>query len=209
MLRVHIYHMQGAEEQLVSMGLIGYKEGETLLSLRNKLESTQYFSSSFQFWDTRLSSPVLIKLECLIFIEDMDGKVVVFETKDLKVGLEPLSGKGVTEKAVLDGKKELALVGDAPFEYTEPEEVVVNSSVASSEPSVVGDDSLEEKDWLELSQGPVRTGSKGRPRKSDPRDMKKQRSIDSFFGGARSQNSSCLPSSDECVIGDERLQLVF
>ncbi|KAL3678661.1 hypothetical protein R1sor_021617 [Riccia sorocarpa] len=77
MLRVHLYHMQGAEEQLV--------------------------------------------------------------------GLEPLSGKGVTEKAVLDGKKELALVGDAPFEYTEPEEVVVNSSVASSEPSVAGDDSLEGK----------------------------------------------------------------
>ncbi|KAL3693746.1 hypothetical protein R1sor_007397 [Riccia sorocarpa] len=68
MLRVHLYHMQGAEEQLVSM-----------------------------------------------------------------------------EKTVLDGKKELVLIGDAPFEYTEPEELVVNSSVASSEPSVVGDDSLEDK----------------------------------------------------------------
>ncbi|KAL3688611.1 hypothetical protein R1sor_014920 [Riccia sorocarpa] len=127
------------------MGLIGYKEGETLLSLRNKLESTQYFSSSFQFWDSRLSSPVHIKLEGLIFIENLEGKVVVFETKDLKVGLEPLSGKGVAEKAVVDYKKEVALLDDAPFEYTEPEEVAVNSSVASSEPSVAGDDRLEGK----------------------------------------------------------------
>ncbi|KAL3683565.1 hypothetical protein R1sor_001587 [Riccia sorocarpa] len=306
MLRVHLYHMQGPD-QLVSMGLIGFKEGETLLSLRNKLESTQYFSSSFQFWDSRLASPVHIKLEGLIFIEDLEGKVVVFETKDFKAGIDEVAGKGFAEQPMLNVNKEVALVCDAPVEYTESEEIAVNSSVASSGPSVAGDDSLEgkalflskkmsaaakaawrdqveklimwqnkvnkgdhawrlneedpgernlfhvegdfdrepcyswifrvrcvfrakkfelvptkrnlkhnlrkhlqceqhrinvERDWLELSQGHVRSGSKGRLRKSDPRDMKKQRSIDSFFGGARTVNSSSSPSA-ECATGEE------
>ncbi|KAL3677022.1 hypothetical protein R1sor_026970 [Riccia sorocarpa] len=46
---------------------------------------------------------------------------------------------------MLNVNKEIALVCDAPVEYTEPEEIPVNSSVASSEPSVPGDDSLEGK----------------------------------------------------------------
>ncbi|KAL3689329.1 hypothetical protein R1sor_015638 [Riccia sorocarpa] len=350
---VHLYHMQGKERELISMGLIGYREGETLLALRNKLESTQYFSSSFQFWDSRLSSPVHIKLEGLIFIEDLEGKVIVFETKDLNAIVQHVAGNVLPPAAVLDTNRELVVACDHPVDYNEPEEIVVNSSVASSEPSVVGDDSLDgkalflskkmsaaaetawkdqadkcedkvaiqninyrnkhigcekhlvnwrkrknipisdgvkpttcaeidhraetdaavmivkkvneeesgekkpflvegdverepcyswifrvrcvfcgkkfelvpmkrnlehnlrehlscehhrsnvERDMHDVSQGPVRSGGKGRPRKSDPRDMKKQRSIDSFFGGARSTASSSLPSSNECITGDE------
>ncbi|KAL3699052.1 hypothetical protein R1sor_017074 [Riccia sorocarpa] len=66
-----------------------------------------------------------------------------------------------------------------------------------------------EQDSLDLSQGPVRTGTKGRPRKSDPRDMKRQRSIKSFFGGTSSISSSCLPSPSQCISGDEVEDLII
>ncbi|KAL2609054.1 hypothetical protein R1flu_027627 [Riccia fluitans] len=66
------------------MCLIGFKEGDTLLSLCKKLEGIRIFESAFQFWDSRLGSPVHTKLEALIFVEDLEGKVVLFETKDLE-----------------------------------------------------------------------------------------------------------------------------
>ncbi|KAL3699009.1 hypothetical protein R1sor_017031 [Riccia sorocarpa] len=145
MLRVHLYHMQGSERQLVSMRLTGNREGEPLLSLRNKLESTQYFSSSFRFWDSRLSSHVHIKLEGLIFIEDLEGKLVVFETKDYNVIVESVPESIVVPHTAIDANKDLPLICDVPIEYTEPKEFAVNSSVASSEPSVAGEDTLEGK----------------------------------------------------------------
>ncbi|KAL2607929.1 hypothetical protein R1flu_026502 [Riccia fluitans] len=79
---IHLYHLRGNEQSLISMGLIGFKEGDTLLSLRQKLEDIRIFESAFQFWDSRLGSPVHTKLEALIFVEDLEGKVVLFETKD-------------------------------------------------------------------------------------------------------------------------------
>ncbi|KAL3698404.1 hypothetical protein R1sor_012480 [Riccia sorocarpa] len=44
-------------------------------------------------------------------------------------------------------------------------------------------------------KGGIRTGGKGRPKKSDPRDMKRQRCIEAFFGGSqRATNDSEGPS---------------
>ncbi|KAL2630167.1 hypothetical protein R1flu_014853 [Riccia fluitans] len=56
------------------MGLIGFKEGDTLLSLRQKLEGIRIFESAFQFWDSRLGGPIHTKLEALIFVEDLEGE---------------------------------------------------------------------------------------------------------------------------------------
>ncbi|KAL2619906.1 hypothetical protein R1flu_000111 [Riccia fluitans] len=81
---IHLYYMQGKEQSMISMGLIGFKEGVILLSLRQKLEGIRIFESAFQFWDSRLRSPVHTKLEALIFVEDLEGKVVLFKTKDSK-----------------------------------------------------------------------------------------------------------------------------
>ncbi|KAL2629653.1 hypothetical protein R1flu_014339 [Riccia fluitans] len=81
---IHLYHMRGKEQSMISMGLIGFKEEDTLLSLCQKLEGIRIFESVFQFWDSRLGSPVHTKLEALIFVEDLEGKVVLFETKDLE-----------------------------------------------------------------------------------------------------------------------------
>ncbi|KAL2621885.1 hypothetical protein R1flu_002090 [Riccia fluitans] len=47
------------------------------------------------------------------------------------------------------------------------------------------------------SHDPVRSGAKGRPKKFDPRDLKRQRCIDSFFIGAQSSGSVSNPSSIE------------
>ncbi|KAL2644183.1 hypothetical protein R1flu_011770 [Riccia fluitans] len=55
---------------MISMGLIGF--GDTLLSLRQKLEDIRTFESAFQFWDSRLGSPVHMKLEALIFVKDLE-----------------------------------------------------------------------------------------------------------------------------------------
>ncbi|KAL2651526.1 hypothetical protein R1flu_019654 [Riccia fluitans] len=35
---IHLYHLRGKDQSMISMGLIGFKEGDTLLSLRQKLE---------------------------------------------------------------------------------------------------------------------------------------------------------------------------
>ncbi|KAL2653471.1 hypothetical protein R1flu_021599 [Riccia fluitans] len=79
---IHLYHLQGKEQSMISMGLIGFKEGDTLLSLHQKLEDIRIFESMFQFWDSILGSPIHMKLEALIFVKDLEGKVVLFETKD-------------------------------------------------------------------------------------------------------------------------------
>ncbi|KAL3679329.1 hypothetical protein R1sor_022285 [Riccia sorocarpa] len=76
---VHLFQMMKPDQDLLSMGLIGYKDDETLLSLRTKLETTGVFEF-FQFWDGRVSSLVHPKLEGIIFVEEFDGRVIVFET---------------------------------------------------------------------------------------------------------------------------------
>ncbi|KAL3694045.1 hypothetical protein R1sor_007696 [Riccia sorocarpa] len=70
---VHLFQMVRPNTDPVSVGLIGFKDGDTLASLRCKLETTGVFSS-FQFWDSRVSSPVHPKLEILIFVEKCEGK---------------------------------------------------------------------------------------------------------------------------------------
>ncbi|KAL2633401.1 hypothetical protein R1flu_004880 [Riccia fluitans] len=47
------------------------------------------------------------------------------------------------------------------------------------------------------SHGLVHSGAKGRPKKFDPKDLKRQRCIDSFFVGAQSSGSVSNPSSTE------------
>ncbi|KAL2630890.1 hypothetical protein R1flu_015576 [Riccia fluitans] len=47
------------------------------------------------------------------------------------------------------------------------------------------------------SHGPVRSGAKGQPKNFDPRDLKRQRCIDSFFVGVQSSGSVSNPSSTE------------
>ncbi|KAL3701571.1 hypothetical protein R1sor_019593 [Riccia sorocarpa] len=78
---VHLFQMVRLDTDPVSMGLIGFKNGDTLASLRSKLETIGVFSS-FQFWDARVSSPVHPKLESIIFVEECEGKVFVFETAE-------------------------------------------------------------------------------------------------------------------------------
>ncbi|KAL2649523.1 hypothetical protein R1flu_017651 [Riccia fluitans] len=278
---IHLYHLWGKEQNMISMGLIGFKEGDTLLSLRQKLEGIRIFEFAFQFWDSRLGSPVHTKLEALIFVKDLEGKVVLFETKDSKESNLVLLGPTV--------KIEPLVIATQPVErnviYKEQNEGIVDVSIGSSKPSVIGDDRLEGKkktpepqvnhraeidaacaimekvNGEELSQkkpfivegdvkhkhcyswtfkvrcvfcgskfelvlskrnlehnlrehlsskkhqenvefqlfstshGPVRSGAKGRPKKFDPRDLKRQRCIDSFFVGAQSSGNVSNPSS--------------
>ncbi|KAL2644061.1 hypothetical protein R1flu_011648 [Riccia fluitans] len=143
---IHLYHLRGNEQSMISMGLIGFKEGDTLLSLRQKLEGIRIFESAFQFWDSRLGSPVHMKLEALIFVEDLEGKVVLFETKDSEESNLVLVGPRV--------EIELPDIGTQPVErnviYNEQNEEIVDVLIGSSEPSVTGDDRLEgEKKTLE------------------------------------------------------------
>ncbi|KAL2629882.1 hypothetical protein R1flu_014568 [Riccia fluitans] len=325
---IHMYHLRGNEQSMISMDLIGFKEGDTLLSLRQKLEGIRIFESTFQFWDNRLRSLVHTKLEALIFVEDLEGKVVLFETKDSEESNLVLVGPRV--------KTEPPVIGTQPVErnviYKEQNEGIVDVSIGSSKPSITGDDRLEgkalflskrmshavETAWREqverliiwqqkenkvdhewrvrtwdegecvvgvfeclecrcflgrpdrgeekatvqnvfiyycnkhigcekhvanwrrrrnlpkrrskfelvsskknlehnlrehlsfekhrenvefllcsTSHGPVRSGAKGRPKKFDPRDLKRQRCIDSFFVGAQSSGSVSNPFSTE------------
>ncbi|KAL3697544.1 hypothetical protein R1sor_011620 [Riccia sorocarpa] len=78
---VHLFQMVQPDTDPLSMGLIGFKNGDTLASIRSSLETTCVFSS-FQFWDARVSSPVHPKLESIIFVEECEGKVFVFETAE-------------------------------------------------------------------------------------------------------------------------------
>ncbi|KAL2620984.1 hypothetical protein R1flu_001189 [Riccia fluitans] len=138
---IHLYHLQGNEQSMISMGLIGFKEGDTLLSLRQKLEGIRIFESAFQFWDSRLGSLVHTKLEALIFVEDLEGKVVLFETKDSEESNLVLVGPRV--------ETELPVIGTQPIErnviYKEQNEGIVDVLIGSSEPSITGDDRLEGK----------------------------------------------------------------
>ncbi|KAL3681469.1 hypothetical protein R1sor_024425 [Riccia sorocarpa] len=68
---VHLFQMMKPDSDLVSMDLIGYKDGNTLQSLRKKLETGGVFDS-FQFWDGRMSSPVHQKLEGIVLVEEFD-----------------------------------------------------------------------------------------------------------------------------------------
>ncbi|KAL2624488.1 hypothetical protein R1flu_008733 [Riccia fluitans] len=123
------------------MGLIGFKEGDTLLSLRQKLEGIRIFEFAFQFWDSRLGSLVQTKLEALIFGEDLEGKVVLFETKDSEESNLILVGPRV--------ETEPPIIGTQPVErnviYKEQNERIVDVSIWSSESSVTGNDRLEGK----------------------------------------------------------------
>ncbi|KAL2643716.1 hypothetical protein R1flu_011303 [Riccia fluitans] len=261
---IHLYHLQRNEQSMISMGLIGFKEGDTLLSLRQKLEGIRIFEYAFQFWDSRLGSPVHTKLEALIFVEDLEGKVVLFETKDLEESNLVLVGPRV--------ETEPPVIGTQPVErnviYKEQNEGIVDVLIGLSEPSITGNDRLEDLieakrrlrfrnvfinyrnkhigcekhvancrrcrnlplnvgekktpepqvnhraetdaacaimekvNGEELSQKKpfvveVRSGAKGQPKKFDPKDLKRQRCIDSFFIGVQSSGSVSNPSSTE------------
>ncbi|KAL2620838.1 hypothetical protein R1flu_001043 [Riccia fluitans] len=138
---IHLYHLRVKEQSMISLGLIGFKEGDTLLSLRQKLEGIRIFESAFQFWDSRLGSPIHTKLEALIFVEDLEGKVVLFEMKDSEESNVVLVGPRV--------KTEPLVIATQPIErnliYKEQNEGIVNVLIRSSEPSVIGDDRLEGK----------------------------------------------------------------
>ncbi|KAL2621659.1 hypothetical protein R1flu_001864 [Riccia fluitans] len=134
---IHLYHLLGNEKSMISMGLIGFRD--TLLSLHQKLEDFRIFESAFQFWDSRLGSSVHTKLEALIFVEDLEGKVVLFETKDSKGSNLVFVGPRV--------ETEPPVISIQPVErnviYKEQNEGIVDVSIRSSEPSVIGDDRLE------------------------------------------------------------------
>ncbi|KAL2621312.1 hypothetical protein R1flu_001517 [Riccia fluitans] len=138
---IHLYHLRGKEQSMISMGLIGFKEGDTLLSLRQKLENIRIFESVFQFWDSRLGSPIHTKLEALIFVEDLEGKVVLVETKDSEESNLVLVGPRVkTEPPVIATqlvKRNLI--------YKEQNEEIVDVSIGSSKSSITGNDRLEGK----------------------------------------------------------------
>ncbi|KAL2633402.1 hypothetical protein R1flu_004881 [Riccia fluitans] len=138
---IHLYHLRGSEQSMISMGLIGFKEGDTLLSLHQRLEGIRIFEFVFQFWDSRLGSPVHTKLEALIFVEDLEGKVVLFETKVSEESNLVLVGPRV--------KTEPPVIGPQPVErnviYKEQNEGIVDVSIGSSELSITGDYRLEDK----------------------------------------------------------------
>ncbi|KAL2608560.1 hypothetical protein R1flu_027133 [Riccia fluitans] len=138
---IHLYHLRGKEQSMISMGLIGFKEGDTLLSLCQKLEDIRNSESAFQFWDSRLGSPIHTKLEALICVEDLECKVILFETKDLEESNLVLVGPRV--------KIEPSVIAIQPVErnliYKEQNEGIVDVLIGSSEPSVIGDDRLEGK----------------------------------------------------------------
>ncbi|KAL2609572.1 hypothetical protein R1flu_028145 [Riccia fluitans] len=94
-----------------------------------------------KFWDSRLGSPVHTKLEALIFVEDLEDKVVLFETKDFEKSNLVLVGPRVETESLV--------VGTQPIErnviYKEQNEGIVDVSIGSNEPSVTGDDRLEGK----------------------------------------------------------------
>ncbi|KAL3692989.1 hypothetical protein R1sor_006640 [Riccia sorocarpa] len=94
---VHLFQMIRADTELVSMGLIGFKDGDTLAAFRSKLETTGLFSS-FQFWDGRVSSAVHPKLESIIFVEEFDGRVIVFEASEF-----PTSSQKDSSASVIPG----------------------------------------------------------------------------------------------------------
>ncbi|KAL2653430.1 hypothetical protein R1flu_021558 [Riccia fluitans] len=108
---IHLYHLRGNKQSMISMGLIGFKEGDTLLSLRQKLE------------------------------EDLEGKVVLFKTKDSEESNLALVGPRV--------ETEPPVMGTQPVEtnviYKELNKEIVDVSIGSSEPSIIGNDRLEGK----------------------------------------------------------------
>ncbi|KAL2631799.1 hypothetical protein R1flu_016485 [Riccia fluitans] len=123
------------------MGLIGFKEKDTLLSLRQKLEGIRIFEFAFQFWDSRLGSLAHTKLEALIFVKDLEGKVILFETKD--------SEESNLVSVAPTVESEPLVIAIQPIErniiYQEQNEGIVDVSIGSNEPLVTGDDRLDGK----------------------------------------------------------------
>ncbi|KAL2630819.1 hypothetical protein R1flu_015505 [Riccia fluitans] len=138
---IHLYHLRGKEQSMISMDLIGFKEGDTLLSLCQKLEGIRIFKSAFQFWDSRLGSPVHTKLEALIFVKDLEGKVVLFETKD--------SEESNLVLVAVIVEPEPLVISTQPVErniiYEEQNEGIVDVFIGLREPSVISDDRLDGK----------------------------------------------------------------
>ncbi|KAL2611950.1 hypothetical protein R1flu_023642 [Riccia fluitans] len=138
---IHLYHLRGKDQSMISMGLIGFKEGDNLLSLRQKLEGIKIFEFTFQFWDSRLGSLVHMKLEALIFVEDLEGKVVLFEMKD--------SEDSNLVLVALTVQPEPLVIHTQPVKiniiYEEQNEGMVDVSIGSSKLSVTGDDRLDDK----------------------------------------------------------------
>ncbi|KAL2636314.1 hypothetical protein R1flu_007793 [Riccia fluitans] len=118
---IHLYHLRGKEQSMISMGLIGFKEGDILLSLRKKLEGEKKTPQP------QVNHHVETDAACAI--------------------VEKVNGEELSQKK--------------PF-ITE-----------------------------------VRSGAKGRPKKFDPKNLKRQRCIDSFFVGVQSSGSVSNPSSIE------------
>ncbi|KAL3689780.1 hypothetical protein R1sor_016089 [Riccia sorocarpa] len=124
---VHLFQMVRPDTDPVSMRLIGFKNEDTLASLRSKLETTSVLSS-FQFWDARVSSPVHPKLEfqSIIFVEECEGKdlVFVFETAEF-----PSTSRGDSSASVI--------TGFVTFDATDPNtrssapELIVGSALVS------------------------------------------------------------------------------
>ncbi|KAL2651961.1 hypothetical protein R1flu_020089 [Riccia fluitans] len=138
---IHLYHLRGKEQSMISMGLIGFKEGNTLLSLRKKLEGIRIFESTFQFWDSRLGSPVHMKLEALIFVEDLEGQVVLLETKDSEESNLVLVGLRVETKPLVVATQPV----NRNIIYKEQNEGIVDVLIESSKGSIIDDDRLEGK----------------------------------------------------------------
>ncbi|KAL2609554.1 hypothetical protein R1flu_028127 [Riccia fluitans] len=123
---IHLYHLREKEQSMISMGLIGFKEGDTLLSLRQKLEGIRIFESAFQFWDSRLGSLVHMKLEALIFVEDLEGKVVLFETKDSDESNLVLVGPRVKTKPLVIATQPVREIPDRCEEKAAVQNVFIN-----------------------------------------------------------------------------------
>ncbi|KAL2633702.1 hypothetical protein R1flu_005181 [Riccia fluitans] len=115
---IHLYHLWGKDQSMIS-GLIGFKEGDTLL----------------------LGSPVHTKLEALIFVEDLEGKVILFETKDSEDSNLVLVAPTVEPEPLSINIQPV----EANITYEEQNERIVDVSIGSSEPSVIGDDRLDGK----------------------------------------------------------------
>ncbi|KAL3685465.1 hypothetical protein R1sor_003487 [Riccia sorocarpa] len=230
------------------MGIFGYREGETLLSLRNKLEresalctfeclechcqlgkadkcedkvAIQNLFINYRNkhigcekhlvnWRKRRNIPVLVCKEPVAsaevdhMAETNAGLLIVQKVNEDESGeKKPFVVEGDVERepcyswifrvrCIFCGKKFELVPTKRNLEHNLREHL----SCENNRQNV-------EQDSLDLSQGPVRTGAKGRPRKSDPHDMKRQRSIKSFFGGTSNMSSSSLPSPSECISGDE------
>ncbi|KAL3688550.1 hypothetical protein R1sor_014859 [Riccia sorocarpa] len=105
----------------------------------SELEDIKFLESAFQFWDSRLESPVHMKLEALIFVEDLEGKIILFETKDFES-----SGPVLIAPTIVP---ELPVVGTKLVETNITNGIenkgTMDVSITSSDPSVTDEDRLD------------------------------------------------------------------